>query len=137
MLRNSLSRLNIGTFVAFALLLTSSSTMGQEKKERTMAGPWKVKSSKVDGKDNDQPLLGAWKVGAVWKFRKDGTGNMANSEVSKWVYDKNEEEFTTYGESFGITSKYFKASVKWIKDDVRLEFPLFNMNMEIVLTPDD
>jgi hypothetical protein len=107
------------------------------KDTKSIVGTWKVKSFKIDGKESNGPLA-AWKTGAVWKFKKGGKGQMGGDEITRWSYDAEDAEFSTYGKSFGFELSYFeKATVKWIEKDVRLKFSKLGSNYEVVLTPDD
>jgi hypothetical protein len=131
--------------ILFALSLTSIATaqdQGEKEKVSPVVGSWTIEATMIDGKDwaevKEVKLETYLKKGAIWKYRRDGTGNINELGNTKWSYDSDTKELIIENEraspgSIGPNGpttyygKYCTADVTWLDEN---SFKKMKMNFK-------
>lgn len=129
--QNSVGKMT--SFLAKAVvlgLLFTVATGTSRAQDKTFPGVWKAKSESINGKSVEASK-------GQFKFRKDGTGLWAGTEM-KWKHDAKEDEITITGKTiFGDSPTIWL--VKWLENgkEVRLRMTAFGQAAELILARDD
>jgi hypothetical protein len=133
-----MTRVTIVLLAIFTLFAVSSSPAASQAAEKPpFPGTWKVGSVKLNGEALEVGRTDWLKMGALWRLKKDGTGIMGATDITKWSYSPEDEELVIHCKTFGIESRLFTAGVKVKGDKVRLKYTQLGQNWEVELGPDD